>query len=230
MTQRRPIKWGSTSEALEEQHAERVQVGALINIMVEETGLLGRDVVHVLDDLGWDRRAEAAAAGNTEVDQDGAREGTLGTYDHVAWLHTAMKDARVMGLGETLGEAAADQDDFGDGKRPVCQPSLEGDSRDDGRREVEEMRVDADIEGRSQPGAVKPLECAGLLLQSGQGCRRERCRRSGLEDDRRPGCDIGGQEGGHRMAVAKDLLWEITTSHGWLSHGDDRLHPGVTRP
>ena len=83
-------------EALEQEHADRVQVGTLVNRDVEKARLLGRDVAGRADGLVAQRLVQPAASGQAEVDEHGPAQRAAWVDDDVGRFDVAVQHASLV--------------------------------------------------------------------------------------------------------------------------------------
>jgi hypothetical protein len=110
-----PREGRPAGQALEQHHARRVEVGALVHVLVEQPGLLGRHV------HGRFRRdvphgcLKAPIAGQAEIHQDRLGQGPGLVHHNVGRFEVTMEHTAAVRLVQGAHQAAANHQRFGNG-------------------------------------------------------------------------------------------------------------------
>ncbi len=187
-------------QALEEDGAGGVEVGALVDPVGDDSGGLGRGVAGGPEPALRGRADRPAKLGDTEVNQcrplDGA--GGLGADeadDDVRRPDVAVEEAVLVGLSQRGEHVPADDQGLGDGEagRGRAQMGLEGHPGHVRLHPVEDAALAAGFDGTDEVGALEHREGGELLLEAVAGCRIG--GHDGADDDLAPVDGVEATEG-----------------------------------
>ena len=200
-----PLERGPTGQALEEQDAHRVEVGALVGGRVEGPGRLGREVAGGADRLVADVGVQPGAAGEAEVDQDRPLDGILVVDDHVGGLDVAVQHVAVVGHLQGVEDVGTDPQGGRHRDRAVAEAVAQAAAGDEGLDEVHVVAVLPHRDEGSGAEALQPAEHTGLVLQAQPGRLRHLGRQDGLDDHLVALLEVHADMGRDPQAALQDL-------------------------
>ncbi len=217
-----------TRAALEEEGTDRVEIGALVDRKVEQTGRLGGEVACRADQLLADGAVEAGAPRQPEVDQLRPELRVLVADQHVGRLDVAVQHPAVVDHLEAVEEVDGQAEHVVQPDGPLVETGPKRPALQTPLHEVEEASLGATGDQRTG-GDVEALEDVGLVLQPHADRAGEALGHHGLEDHRQP---VGGVRGGIGGDPAP-LLHEVVEAEpadrpqlGWERRGLGR-HQGL---
>ncbi len=190
-------------EALEEDGAEGVEIGAAVDRPREHPPLLRGGVEEGADRLAAEDLA-AVAVGEAEVDE--ARLAG-GVEEDVGGLEIAVDDVMAVDRAEGLGEGEAEADDLGLGERAALEAAGEG-AAEELHHDVGDAVGAADVEDPRDRDLAEAREVGGLSEEA-RGHRRARravARVVDLDGDRLTAAEPGEDEAGRAAADRLDEL------------------------
>ena len=185
---RRARERRASGEGAVEEGAEPVDVGALVLLLLQAEGLLGRDVGRRPHDLarpGEALRRVAELSGEPEVDDE--REPGRVLYENVRGLQVAVNDSPGVGKGDRVGDPEEERAGVGGRERArAADPRFEALALDERHDEVEEsLRLSRGVDPDDRGVVERPEDLALAakahdLIGRGEVAARERLEREDL--------------------------------------------------
>jgi hypothetical protein len=166
------LKRRASRQTLEEQDAGRIQVRPGAWLGLHQTGLLGRDVSDRSDRQVPDRRAQAVAAREAEVDDRGLGDRAIGIDDQVGGLEVAVEHTVAVDVAERLEQAAAEGEGVRKREGAAPQAFLHRHARDIGRHERQAIVLLGPCQQRRHPPAVESGQHRRFMGQARLGVAR----------------------------------------------------------
>ena len=139
----RPVVREASAHHLEDEHAERIEIGSVIDLR-RTTDLLGRHVRDRPDRLaraGQVLAVDRVRLADAEVEDHGTRAPPLRRQEHVARLDVAMHDARSVRVDQTAQDVLADLDHLAPRQRALVSHALRERLTDEALHDQEHLAV-----------------------------------------------------------------------------------------
>jgi len=216
-----PLERRPTGEALEQDHAERVEVGPLVGDDVEEAGRLGSEVAGGAHRLVAHGGVETCALGQPEVDEDGPPHGLVAVDHDVGRLHVAVQDTLVVGHAQVGQDVDAHLQRRARAEGAGAQALVQGDAVDEGLDEEQGVAVAPPGHQGPERLGLQASQHLGLMFETGPRRWRDAGGGHGLDHDRSVALLlVRGQPG-------VDALAALQQPHGPKATGEEWCLPGL---
>ncbi len=150
------LEWRAAGKAFEQENSGRVEVRGLGDVAVEQPGLLGRAVEHVLRRSLFVGSQQLGGPRKSEIDQDRGRKRRRRADDHVFGADIAVQHAARMRLSQPLEKAAPQRQYLRQRQFPLVNPLAQRDAGRELPDHEDRIAVAAEIEEARTPRDARP--------------------------------------------------------------------------
>jgi hypothetical protein len=223
LEQVRRVEGKSSDQHLVHRHAQRVQIGAIIDVAVHPAGLLGRHVRDsTFEQVGMARCLLLARepGGNAEIGE--RHPPRVGVDDDVVRVDVLVNDAEAMELAEYSGELNAGIEGAGQQKWAAGDQGLERDTAGIVQHKRDPVTVRDKVHRPCHTFDLQGAQDRKLAAQAGKLAGGRELIRRGLDDHRQAVRSPAAAEH-HPALSAEDLMMKRVAGKNHVAHGGTTL-------